>query len=220
MGKEEYNFLVNTIHDQALSFYSKKYFKGDLLDIGCGTKPYMSMLSPFVDKHIGLDHKDTPHNKNSIDIFGSAYDIPVKDNSFDSVLCSAVLEHLEEPSKAIQECNRVLKKDGIAIYSIPFIWHEHEAPRDFFRYSQFGIKHLFEKNGFKILELKPLSGFIVTFTQLFVYYLNGTFSRGILRQAKVFYPLFWALQKIALHLNKYDRSTQWTWMYMVVVQKK
>ncbi len=54
-----------------------------------------------------------PHDKFKIDLFGTAYDIPVKDEHFDTVLCTAVLEHLEEPDKAIKEANRVLKRGGI-----------------------------------------------------------------------------------------------------------
>jgi SAM-dependent methyltransferase len=80
-----------------------------------------------------------------------------------------VLEHLEEPEAAIRECHRVLRPGGTAIYTVPFIWHLHEEPRDFFRYSKYGLRYLFEKVGFEIVELRALSGFWVTFGQLFVY---------------------------------------------------
>ena len=36
-----------------------------------------------------------------------------------------------------------IETGGIAIYSVPFIWHIHEAPRDFYRYSQYGSTVIF-----------------------------------------------------------------------------
>jgi len=138
------------------------------------------MKSQKVTFFVTVDHEATFHDKGNIDLFGTAYDIPAEDESFDSAICTAVLEHLEEPELALRECFRVLKKNGVAIYSVPFIWHLHEEPRDFYRYSKYGLKYLFEKVGFEIVELKALSGFWVTFGQLFVYNLYR-FNRGPLR---------------------------------------
>lgn len=215
------NWLVYKIHDKALLGMVSKYAHGKLLDIGCGEKPYKKMVVPYVDEHIGLDHEDTLHNKSNVDLFGTAYNIPVDDEEFDTILCSAVLEHLEEPKKAIAEAYRVLKKGGYAIYTVPLFWHLHEEPRDFFRYTKYGLKYLFEKNGFETVELRPLSGFWVTFGQEFVYYL-WRFRRG----GKL-NPFWWGIpflgifiQLIAYQLNKIDHSEEWTWMYLVVVKKK
>jgi len=125
------NTLINYIHDKELKQFARSYLRGRLIDIGCGTKPYKELLAPYVTEHIGVDHVDTFHDKSNIDIFGTAYEIPADDESFDSAICTAVLEHLEEPEVALRECHRVLKKGGIAVYSVPFIWHLHEEPRDF-----------------------------------------------------------------------------------------
>lgn len=40
-------------------------------------------------------------------------------------------------SSAPCECHRVLKKGGPAIYQVPFIWHLHDEPRDFYCFSQY-----------------------------------------------------------------------------------
>ena len=145
--KDPLNYMVNIIFERKFDEIAKKYLKGKLIDIGCGIKPYQGMLSGYISEHIGVDHYDCTHDQSNIDHFGSAYEIPVAANSFDSAICTAVLEHLEEPQQAIVECYRVLKNDGYAIYSVPFIWHLHEEPRDFFRYSRYGLQHLFEKSG-------------------------------------------------------------------------
>lgn len=218
MAKESKNILINHIHDKQLLDNAANYLSGRLLDIGCGTKPYKDMLSPFVDEHVGVDHEATFHDKSNVDLFGTAYEIPADDESFDSAICTAVLEHLEEPEQALRECFRVLKSGGAAIYSVPFIWHLHEEPRDFYRYSKYGLKYLFEKTGFEILEITPLSGFWVTFGQLFVYNLYR-FHRGPLRYIPVIPALGLAIQGISYVLDRIDKSEQWTWMYMVVARK-
>jgi SAM-dependent methyltransferase len=205
----------------AISSSIQRYTRGRLIDIDCGEKPYVNMMKPYVAEHVGVDHQDTLHDKSNIDRVGTVYDIPAKDGEFDSALCTAVMEHLEEPDRAIAECHRVLRIGGIAIYTVPLFWHLHEEPRDFYRYTKYGIRYLFEKNGFEIVELKPLSGFWITFGQLFVYYIYRFRKGGKLN------PLWWlippiglVLQGIVYILDYLDKAEQWTWMYLVVARKK
>jgi SAM-dependent methyltransferase len=205
--------------DRELSRCIKKYCSGRLLDIGCAEKPYHRFLGDNVTSHIGIDHYQTLHNKSKIDIFSTAYAIPIQGDTFDSALCTAVLEHLEEPEMAIRECARVLKPGGTAIYTVPFIWHLHEEPRDFYRYSKFGLEYLFKKAGFEIVEIKALSGFWVTFGQLFVYNIYRL-NLGPLRWLHIIDLLGLLIQGISFILDKIDKSEQWTWMYLVVVRKK
>jgi ubiquinone/menaquinone biosynthesis C-methylase UbiE len=134
--------LVQGIFQRIFRKEAHKYLSGRLIDIGCGTKPYKDLLAPYVTEHVGIDHPNTLHDKSNIDRFGTAYEIPASDESFDSAICTAVLEHLEEAELALKECWRVLKQGGIAIYSVPFIWHLHEEPRDFYRFSKYGLKYL------------------------------------------------------------------------------
>lgn len=188
-----------------------------LLDIGCGSGEKREVI-PSSANYFGIDHNDCPHGLSAADAIATAYDLPFLEGSFDTVFCSAVLEHLEEPELAIREAHRVLGIGGVAVYSIPFIWHIHEEPRDFFRYSRYGITHLFEKAGFEIDEIKPLSGFWVTFGSEFNYYLNK-FRRGLLRHV---IPSIIAVNNLAfLGLEKLSKPDErWTWMYLVVARKK
>jgi ubiquinone/menaquinone biosynthesis C-methylase UbiE len=219
MAREIKNILINRIMEGELRRIARIYFSGSLIDIGCGTKPYKRLLAPYITSHIGIDHQDTLHDKSNIDRFGAAYEIPADDGEFDCALCSAVLEHLEEPEQALRECHRVLCIGGIAIYSVPFIWHLHEEPRDFYRFTKYGLKYLFEKAGFEVVEIKPLSGFWVTFGQLFVYNLYR-FNRGPFRWLHIVDALGLIIQSISFVLDKVDKTEQWTWMYMVVARKR
>ena len=211
--------VTRHVHDREFRQCASKYLKGRLIDIGCGEKPYEALLSEFVSDHVGVDHEATPHDKSRIDLFGSAYEIPDGDNAYDSAICTAVLEHLEEPEQALRECMRVRKPGAAAIYSVPFIWHVHEEPRDFFRFSKFGIEYLFEKAGADILELRALSGFWLTFGQLLVYNLYRL-NLGPLRWLRIVDALGLLIQALAYVCDKLDRTEQWTWMYLVVARKK
>ena len=218
MARQIQNVLTNALHDRLLREFAKVYLSGRLIDIGCGAKPYQAIVSPYVSSHVGLNHAATLHGLAKVDIVGTAYEIPVADGSFDSALCTSVLEHLEEPELAIRECRRVLRPGGTAIYSVPFIWHLHEEPRDFYRFSKYGLKHLLEKAGFVIVEIKALSGFWGTFGQMFVYNLYRL-NRGPLRWFRAIDALALVIQAIAYVLDRIDRTEQWTSMYMVVARK-
>lgn len=213
------NYLVQRIVQRELIRLGEQYLSGRLIDIGCGAKPYAAIVERWVSEHVGVDHLDTMHGQQHIDLIGTAYAIPAPDGSFDSAICTAVLEHLEEPERALRECFRVLKPNGTAIYTVPFIWHLHEEPRDFFRFSKYGLQYLFQKTGFDVVELKALSGFWVTFGQMFVYYLHR-FNWGPLRWLRIIDGAGLAIQGMAYLLDRLDRAEQWTWMYLVVARKK
>ena len=218
MAKEVQNILINLLHDRQLRKFAKNYLSGHLIDIGCGTKPYQAIVSPYVSSHVGLDHAETLHGLSKVDIVGTAYEIPVANGSFDSAICTSVLEHLEEPEHAIRECHRVLRSGGMAIYSVPFIWHLHEEPRDFYRFSKYGLKYLFEKAGFAIVDIKGVSGFWGTFGQMFVYNLYRL-NRGPLRWLRVIDALAVVIQAVAYILDRIDCTEQWTSLYLVVARK-
>lgn len=219
MAKELRNLLIHRLLEPRLERAGRAHFTGRLLDIGCGTKPYRSMFADVVDEHVGLDHAGSFHDTSNVDLLGTAYEIPAPDDSFDCAVSTAVLEHLEEPEQALRECHRVLKPEAVAVYTVPFIWHIHERPRDFYRFSKYGLRYLFEKAGFEVVEIEALSGFWATFGQLFVYNLYR-FHRGVLRFVPVIPLVGLGVQGISYVLDRLDKAEDWTWMYLVVARKR
>ncbi|MEX0958179.1 MAG: class I SAM-dependent methyltransferase [Burkholderiales bacterium] len=198
-----------------------RYLSGRVLDIGCGSKSKRFLASDRVVEYVGLDHEASVHDKSLVDIFGTAYRIPQPDSSFDGAVCTAVLEHLEEPRAALAECLRVLKPGGHAVYTVPLYWHLHEEPRDFYRYTEHGLRYLFEGAGFQVVELVPASGFWLTFGCAWSYYLHSI-ARGPFRLPvrlaiavnNLFFP--W-LDGCDRRFNRDSR--RFTWMYLVVARR-
>ncbi len=122
---------------------------GEVLDVGCGRKPYRTFIP--AERYVGLDI-DSPATRalGAADVLYDGQRFPFPDASFDSVLCSQVFEHVFTPEEFLCEIRRVLRPGGLLVLTVPFVWDEHEQPHDFARYSSFGLRSLLERNGFMI----------------------------------------------------------------------
>ncbi|MDP8247763.1 MAG: methyltransferase domain-containing protein [Candidatus Tritonobacter lacicola] len=214
------SWMVKRLGEREYRRFFAAYRPKSVLDVGCGSGEKRSVI-PDEICYTGVDHLATLHDTSGIDVFCAAYDLPFQSDSREFVFCTGVLEHLEEPERALREAYRVLEPGGFALYAIPLFWHLHEQPRDFYRYTKHGISYLFTKVGYEIVEIKPLSGFWVTFGSELNYYLNSLF-RGFSNY--LVKPLIAASNLVFLALNFIDTrihkaTEKWTWMYMVVARK-
>jgi SAM-dependent methyltransferase len=89
-------------------------------------------------------------------------EIPVPNSRYDVVVFSQVMEHLPYPQQVAIELARTLKPGGLLFYSAPLSFHEHEVPYDFYRYTQFGVRHIFTEAGFEVPEVLWLEGYLGT----------------------------------------------------------
>lgn len=65
------------------------------------------------------------------------------DANFDAVVIMEVLEHVVDPMRAASEIHRLLKPGGALILSTPFIFPLHDRPYDFYRFTKYGLAHIF-----------------------------------------------------------------------------
>jgi len=154
-----YNFLITIISpiypfNSGLNKYIKKYIKN----------------KDIIALNIGSGNNNLGENISNIDIFkyenvdmtADLSNLPIKDDSVDVIINSAVLEHVPFPEEAVLEFKRILKKNGFIYCFFPFIHGFHASPYDFSRRTIEGLKILFKD--FEILELKdgsgPTSGFL------------------------------------------------------------
>ncbi len=141
---------------------AKKYTCGNILDMGCGSKPYSDIYSNINGKYTGIDlpvSESANKEEKKADVHGSVLELPFKSNSFDTVISLQVLEHVPEPQKMLKEAYRVLKKNGHLILTAPMTWGLHEVPHDYHRYTEYGLRYLAESMEFEIIYIKETCGF-------------------------------------------------------------
>lgn len=147
-------------------------FRGDVLDLGCGMKPYEAQLAADGCRWIGVDYERTPSGRSRADVFGSAMAIPFAAERFDCVLCTQVLEHVPRPLDVLHEAHRVLKPGGTLVVTAPQTGPLHEEPHDYQRFTCYGLSLLGRNAGFDVVETRPLGGAIATIGQMVMWHLN------------------------------------------------
>ena len=162
--------------------------KGRILDIGCGTYPYLLSKIDFKEKY-GLDQNLNEScreqfkeiNLQKFDI-GNEKTLPYQDAYFDIVTMLAVCEHLDQNllAEKFTEIHRILKSGGRLIITTPAPWasfvlrimtvlklvspveiEEHEC-----LYSRFKISGLLSQSGFNFKKIK--SGYFELFMNMWI----------------------------------------------------
>jgi Methylase involved in ubiquinone/menaquinone biosynthesis len=198
-----------------------KYAKGKLLDIGCGNKPYEKVLQENITEYIGCDIIQS--SLNNVDILCEANNIPLPGNSFDTAFSTQTIEHVEDHQGLVNEAFRLIKPGGCFIVSGPMYWHLHEEPYDFFRFTKYGFKYIFEKAGFEIIEINSNGGTWATTGQSIIHsFLHSTSKNFFIRTSRfLFYKvrLYWFINSFFSWLDKVDYNPVNTMNYVVVGKK-
>ncbi|MBS1917215.1 MAG: class I SAM-dependent methyltransferase [Bacteroidetes bacterium] len=203
--------------------FTHAFSKGRLLDIGCGNKPYESFFDGLVNEYIGCDVVQSSLNK--VDVICEATNLKFPDEFFDTVFSTQVIEHVGAPQKMISEAFRVIKPGGFMILSAPFCWELHEEPYDFYRYSKYGLKAIFEQAGFEVLLIQPNGGkwaaiFQMNLNMIYSSFKKKSLFRKILKGIFINLHFTAFINKLALWMDRKYYDELLTLNYVIVARKK
>lgn len=163
-------------------------FKGNVLDIGCGQSPYRFLLDPNSTKYFGIDIIEATsfgYNNSEITSFNGK-NIPFEDTFFDAIICTEVLEHVQDYQYLINEMYRVTKIGADVIVTIPWSARYHYIPYDYFRYTPSSLKTMFAE--FSQIAIKPRgTDFSVISSKVIVLFFRGFFPKKLWQL--IFIPL-------------------------------
>jgi len=207
-NRRHYNWLAYQTNDYFLEKYTSLY-KGSVYDLGAGESPYKGFFLQHADQYFAVDWGGSYHGT-KVDITADLNKpLPIESEVADTVVSLSVMEHLCEPQIMLNEAFRILKPNSAIVLQVPWQWWIHEAPYDFFRYTPYGLKYLFEKAGFVDVVVEPQSGFF-TMWVLKMNYFSQRFILGprLLRLVikTLLLPLWYLGQKAAPLLDKLDKN--------------
>ena len=112
-----------------------------VLVVGSGKDPYRHLFSNNLEEYIRFDIES---HDGITDVIGDIHDAPFDDNSFDCIFAVEVMEHLENPFLFKKEVKRMLKEEGLLVLTVPFMFHMHADPFDYWRPTRMALQHLFD----------------------------------------------------------------------------
>jgi len=136
--------------------------QGKVLDVGCGESPYAHLLTSGAS-YTGIDIVYADQfgmtRKNDIMTFDGRV-LPFSNEYFDHVICTEVIEHVEDPNAFVAELWRVLKSSGTLVATIPCSARVHHEPFDYQRFTSWGLKRLFAE--FRDVNITPRGSDLVS----------------------------------------------------------
>jgi SAM-dependent methyltransferase len=124
-----------------------------VLDVGCGVKPYYPFFAAAAE-YVGVDVQENPN----ADLVGAVEELPVADGAYDIVLCTQVLEHVDDPARAVRELRRVTAPGGRVLASTHGVMLYHPNPQDLWRWTHTGLERLFRDAGWEDVTVRPGAG--------------------------------------------------------------
>ncbi len=233
MDIERTNTITLSILEEATSYHQwifekiKPYLKGNLLEAGCGTGNLTDWLlgwgkvvvSDMNEDYLRLVHKKYQSHSNLKG--GFIWDVqqePAREllASFDTIVCSNVLEHIEDDLSVLRHFHHLLSGEGRLILLVPALkCLYNQLDKDlghFRRYSKKESISKVEQSGFRILHLTYFNPF-----SILGWFINGSILRRRIlpqNQVKVFnkmVSLFRFLEKI---------TPNWVGQSLIVVGEK
>ncbi|MBA7517199.1 Ubiquinone biosynthesis O-methyltransferase, mitochondrial [subsurface metagenome] len=171
-----------------------------LLDAGCGNQRYRPFCEHLnykaqdfgkyeKDEVASYTGKKIPYQYGQLDYVGDVWDIKEKDQTFDVILCSEVLEHIPYPNETLKEFHRLLKVGGLLILTVPANALRHWDPYFFISgYSNRYFEHILPELGFMDIGIQQ-AGDYYRWLAIELYRTSRIIERNILNRA-ILLPAF------------------------------
>ncbi len=167
------------LQEKITKIFSEKEY---IVDIGGGLRidpkrNNRGKENAWIDQYLGkvkyvvLD-KVSDYNP---DIVGDVLNLPFENESIDAILGIHLLEHVEEPQRAVKEIYRVLKPGGYAYFDTPFLFYYHPMKgyyKDFYRFTRDAWEYMCRD--FKTVEIQNVRGAVSTTMNLFPFFSKRT----------------------------------------------
>ena len=171
--------------------------KRNHLDIGCGTGEFLNECKKHGFSVSGVEPSETAKAnaiKNyNLKIYDDLFSSALKNNSYDSISMWHVLEHVYDLNKTILKIKSLLKSKGRVIIAVPNHnswdakyynkhWAAWDVPIHLWHFTRKSIESIFNKNGFKLIETKPM-----LFDSYYVSLLSEEYKTGKKNYIKSFF---------------------------------
>lgn len=201
---------------------------GDMLDVGCGDKPYRDIFQNItsytgcdyltITKEVGAVNKARLH---SVDVIADASFLPFHSGSFDAVLSTQLIEHLQNPWLFFSEVGRILRPSGLFIITFPLFNPIHEEPYDFFRFTEFGVGEMCSRSNMAIKQVVKMGGGWLTVGYLMRHFLyKSSGKHTALFWKKLLFLCGSLVYGFMRRLDKYNQQDDSPLNYLVIAQKK
>ena len=203
------NFIESSIKNEL-----DKNRENKVLNIGSGGDLEDLIKKNFKEVHsIDIDQKRSPDQLLDVCDINFKEKIKIKPSL---VCCFEVLEHTKNPNKAIKNIYNILDKGDYFLVSVPFNFHIHDEPNDFFRFTYYGLKMLF--SDFTKVTIKKRNGWLES---IFVNIIRLEKEKNILSKivGKTFILIYFVLLPLILIIQKIVVSEKLTTGYYIEAKK-
>ena len=197
-----------------ISFGKIKNEKTKLLNIGSGGDIENLITNNFEDIFsVDIDPKRNPNQVIDVCEDHFSQNLKYKPNL---VCCFEVLEHTTNPQKAVNNIYSILDKGDFCLVSVPFNFHIHDEPNDFYRFTFYGLKMLFKN--FSEVKIIKRNGWLES---IFVNIIRLEKEKNILSKniGRLFILLYFLLMPIIIIIQKIIPSEKLTTGYFVEAKK-
>jgi SAM-dependent methyltransferase len=186
----------------------------NVLNIGSGGD-----IQVLINKHYKTTHSiDIDKNRNPDQILDICDEDFLTKLEFDAnlICCFEVLEHTIDPRKAIRNIYETLNDGDYFLASVPFNFHIHDAPNDFYRFTFYGLKLLLKD--FSEVKIINRNGWLES---IFVNLIRMEKENNILSKilGKTFLLLYFITLPLILFLQKIMPSDKLTTGYFIEAKK-